>query len=90
MFKDFGIVSFVPSSKVNDFVKYLKEGKLAGTRCRKCGAYYMPPRADCVQCYSSEVEWVEKSNIGTLITFTTIYSAPTGFEERVPYNLGIA
>ncbi len=90
-FDEFGLISFVPFTKVSDFVDYLRDGKLKGTHCKKCGAVYFPPRPECVKCWApeSEVEWMDFSGKGTLLTYTTIHAAPTGFENKVPYTIGV-
>jgi uncharacterized OB-fold protein len=46
MFKWFGLVNFSPYTKVGDFAQHLKDGRLMGSRCKKCGATSFPPRAD--------------------------------------------
>lgn len=89
MFKDFGIVSFVPSTKVDSFVDGLKDGKIRGTRCKKCSEFYLPPRAECPQCMTEDMDWVDVGNEGKLVTFTKLFYGPTGFEDRTPYVLGI-
>ena len=86
MFSWFGRVSFVPYTKVQDFAVHLKGGRMMGSRCKKCGYQTFPPRADCPQCMSGEFEFVEYSGKGTVLTFTTIAAAPTGFERDVPYT----
>ena len=89
MFKWFGKVNFAPYTKVTDFAKHLKDGRLMGTKCKDCGAFSFPPRADCEQCMSGNFEFVELSGKSTLQTFTKIVAAPTGFEEVVPYTVGV-
>ncbi len=90
-FDEFGLVNFVPFTKVSDFTKHLKEGKLKGMHCKKCNTTYFPPRAECVKCLApeSEMEWFEYSGKGKLLTYTTIHAAPTGFETKVPYTIGV-
>ena len=90
MFKWFGLVNFSPYTKVGDFAQHLKDGRLTGSRCKKCGATSFPPRADCEACMSGEFEWFEMSGKATLHTFTKIVVAPTGFEDVVPYPVGVA
>ena len=46
-FKKFGTVSFTATTKVNDFIDFLEQGKVMGTLCRGCGLKFFPPRADC-------------------------------------------
>lgn len=88
-FKNFGRVSFVPYTKVSAFADYLKENKLKGTKCKKCGTLFFPPRAECVKCMSEEMDWVDMSGKGKLVTYTVIHAAPTGFENSVPYTIGV-
>jgi len=89
MFKWFGKVNFSPYTKVTEFAQHLKDGRLMGTRCKKCSATSFPPRADCEQCMSGEFEFFEMSGKATLHTFTEIVAAPTGFEELTPYTVGV-
>ena len=88
-FKIFGKVNFAPYTKVEKFADMLREDKLMGTRCRKCGEVYFPPRADCTKCMSSDMDWREYSGKGKLVTFTTIHAAPTGFDDMAPYTIGV-
>lgn len=88
-FKIFGLVNFTPYTKVEDFAKELRDNKLMGTRCRNCGQKYFPPKADCPECMSSDMEWIEFSGKGKLATFTTIHVPPAGFEELGVYTLGV-
>jgi uncharacterized OB-fold protein len=90
MFKWFGKVNFSPFTKVSEFAQYLKDGRLMGSRCRKCGAISFPPRADCGACMSGDFEFFEISGKATLHTFTKIVTAPTGFEDLAPYIVGVA
>jgi uncharacterized OB-fold protein len=89
-FERFGTVSFTAQTKVDKFVDLLNEGKVAGTKCKNCGKTYFPPRADCSNCLSSDVEWFEISGPGKLISFSTLMYAPTGFEDDLPYAIALA
>ena len=90
-FEKFGLISFVPFTKVSEFADYLKDGKLMGKQCKKCKAIYFPPRAECVKCMApeSEMEWINYSGKGKLLTYTRIHAAPTGFEDKAPYTIGV-
>jgi hypothetical protein len=89
-FEKFGKVNFVGQTKVRDFMKLLEDGKIAGTRCKKCGKMHFPPRADCDSCLSSEVEWVPLSSKCKLITYTIVHFAPPRFRYDCPYVLCVA
>lgn len=88
-FKKFGTVSFTSITKVNDFIDYLEKGKVMGTRCKECGLFFFPPRADCYQCLSSNMEWVEVSGKGKLVTYSKLEFAPIGFGDDLPYAIAL-
>ena len=88
-FKKFGTVSFTSITKVNDFIDYLDKGKVMGCRCTGCGLVFFPPRSDCYQCLSSDMEWLEISGTGNLVTYSTLAYAPVGFEDDLPYAVAL-
>ena len=89
MFKWFGKVNFSPYTKVTEFAQYLKDGRLMGSKCNKCGAKSFPPRADCEVCMSGDFEFFEMSGRAKLLTYTKIVAAPTGFEDVAPFTVGV-
>jgi uncharacterized OB-fold protein len=89
-FERFGTVSFTAQTRVDKFVDLLDQGKVTGTQCKSCGEKYFPPRADCANCLSSDMEWFGISGPGKLISFSTLIYAPTGFEEDLPYTIALA
>jgi hypothetical protein len=88
-FERFGVVSFAAETLASDFVKYLDEGKVMATKCKKCGAVYFPPRMQCTACFSTDVEWFDVGD-GKLATYTTVMYGPLGFENDTPYTLALA
>lgn len=88
-FENFGTVSFTAEAKTADFIKYLEAGKVMATRCKKCGTSYFPPKADCPDCLSSEVEWFEVGGKGKLMSYTKVNYGPSGFEADAPYTLAL-
>lgn len=88
-FKKFGTVSFTSITKTNDFIGYLESGTVNGTRCKTCGLVFFPPRSDCYQCLSDNMEWFEVSGTGKLITYSKLEYAPIGFQEDVPYCIAL-
>jgi uncharacterized OB-fold protein len=88
-FGKFGKVSYVAETKLQDFIRYLEQGKIMGSKCKNCNRIYFPPRADC-DCMSGEPEWVELNSKCHLITYTTVHFAPASFRYDVPYILGVA
>ena len=89
-FEQFGILSFTGVTKADKFVEFLKNNEIRGTVCKSCGAKFFPPRSDCASCFSDQMDWFPISGEGTLISFTKANFAPAGFENDVPYMLGVA
>ncbi|MEW6553026.1 MAG: Zn-ribbon domain-containing OB-fold protein [Actinomycetota bacterium] len=74
--------------------QFLSEGKFMGSRCRKCGELYVPPRHFCIACRSDDMEWHEMVGEGELAAFTCIFVAPPhmvelGYDRRNPYCTGV-
>jgi uncharacterized OB-fold protein len=80
----------LPISRTSKFWKELQKGKVYATTCLKCGKLYFPPVADCGDCGSSEVEWVELDGMGEVVTFTQVFVKPASFSEEPPYIVAIA
>lgn len=79
----------VPIGRTQKFWEYLKEGKVCGTKCKKCGKIYFPPVADCGECLSSEVEWVNIAGEAEIETFTHIAVKPLTFSSYKPYIVAV-
>ena len=88
-FSQFGTVSFTSTSKVNDFIDKLEQGKIAGTRCKDCGTKFFPPRADCYKCLTSNMDWFDVDGTGKLVTYSKLEYAPIGFENDLPYCIAV-
>lgn len=74
---------------IEQFYKHIRQGKLLGGKCKKCGKVHLPPRPLCDNCFSKEFEWVELPKLGKLLTYTIIHVAPIQFQEMTPYAVGI-
>ena len=74
--------------------RFLNEERIMGSKCKKCGVLFLPPRSICVECYGNEMEWVEMSGKGKLVAFTCIAVGPPfmtkeGYDRRHPYCNGV-
>jgi uncharacterized OB-fold protein len=87
--KPITIVEEIPISKTLKFWEGLKEGKVYGTKCCKCGKLYFPPSADCPDCLCSEMQWVELGDEAEIETFTHVVVRPTSFCQYKPYTVAI-
>lgn len=88
-FSQFGTVSFTETTRVNDFVDYLEDNKVMGTRCKACDLLFFPPRMDCCGCLESDLEWFEVTGSGKLVTYSQLKFAPIGFEDDLPYSIAL-
>lgn len=88
-FGKFGTVSFTSTTKVNDFMDRLEQGKISGTKCKSCGKVYFPPRADCYNCLGKDMEWFDVTGTGKLLTYSKLEYAPVGFENDLPYSIAL-
>jgi len=87
--KPITIVEEIPISKTLKFWEGLRQGKVYATKCLKCGKLYFPPSADCPDCLSSNMEWIELSGEAEIETFTHVVIRPTSFCQHKPYTVAI-
>jgi len=75
---------------VSKFFRGLKEKKIYGTRCPKCGDTFCAPRAHCWRdsCELQETEWVELKPKGMLHSYTVLAFAAESFLPNLPFILG--
>jgi len=86
----FGYTSWLPETElVVKFMEELKKDKLMGTRCKKCAARYLPPRAHC-KCGSHEMEFYEAPTKGKLLTYTLVTFPPESMSRYAPYIVAVA
>lgn len=57
--------------------------------CDVCHNAIFPPRDVCPHCAGQKQSWTNLSGRGEVYSFTTMYSAPAGFEEYVPYTMAL-
>jgi len=57
--------------------------------CNECGNTIFPPRDVCPYCAQQKQSWTNLSGRGEVYSYTTMYSAPTAFEEYTPYTVAL-
>jgi len=62
---------------------------LIGEVCPHCGIKLFPPRDVCPKCGGPAKEPFSFSGKGVVYSFSTMYSAPKGFEKYVPYIVAL-
>ena len=89
-FEKFGKFGYVSQTKILPMLAFLEKGQIPATKCRKCKTLSFPPRADCLNCRSNQVDWVPLDGSAKLVTFTQVHFAPPSFQQDTPYMLGVA
>lgn len=75
---------------VAEFREGLARGELLVQKCNDCGKLAMYPRYACPHCQSLSLGWQKSAGRGKLHSFTVLRAgAPEGFEQELPYGLGI-
>lgn len=74
---------------IEQFYKFLAQGKLMAGKCQKCGKIHLPPRPLCDNCFNQQFTWMPISGKGKLLTYTVIHVAPAQFQPLTPYSVGI-
>lgn len=86
----FGYTSWLPETDLMvRFMEELKSGKLMGTKCKRCAARYLPPRAHC-RCSSHEMEFYAAPTKGKLLTYTLVTFPPETVSRYAPYIIAVA
>lgn len=62
---------------------------LVGEVCPHCEAKIFPPRDVCPNCGGEAKTPYAFSGRGEVYSYTTIYEAPTGYEDKVPYTVAL-
>ena len=62
---------------------------LVGEVCPHCDAKIFPPRDVCPNCGGEAKTTFAFSGKGEVFSYTTIYEAPTGFDESAPYTVAL-
>jgi uncharacterized OB-fold protein len=62
---------------------------LVGKVCSHCDARIFPPREVCPKCGSAVKTDFAFSGKGEVYSYTTIYEAPSGFDESAPYTVAL-
>jgi uncharacterized OB-fold protein len=81
----------IPTTKTSRFWEELENGKVYGTKCKKCGHKYFPPAADCSECLTSDMEWIDLTgDEGEIETFTHVIVRPPSFADHETYTVAVA
>lgn len=62
---------------------------LEGEVCPNCGAKLFPPRDVCPECSGPAKQPFSFTGRGKVYSYSTVYHAPDGFEDYVPYTVAL-
>lgn len=79
----------IPIGKTHQFWDALEQGRFVTTKCKVCGNISFPPQADCPNCMSGELEWVDLGTEAKLVTYTYVQITPASFLSSDPYIIAI-
>ena len=71
------------------FLAELKEGRIIGRRCRRCGRVLVPPRMFCEWCFRPTDEWVYVRDTGTVLTYSISYLGPAAERLKEPIIIAV-
>ncbi len=71
------------------FLQGLKDGKILGRRCNKCGRVYVPPRMYCEYCFRPTDEWIEVKDEGIVMTAVASFISWTRERLETPEIVGV-
>ena len=74
-----------PRLTVHDYTAALKENLLLGLKSLDCSAVNAPPRMVCQNCGSANLEILELSGKGKIVTFTCVHVPPESRQGQPPY-----
>lgn len=74
---------------LSKFLNELKEGKIIGRRCNKCGRILIPPRMYCELCFRPTDEWVYVRDIGRVTTAVVSYISADRARLEKPEVVGV-
>ena len=87
---DFDMTKPVPETQPwsEKFWEGTKEGKLLIQVCKDCKSKIFYPRKFCPECLSGNLDWIEASGKGKILTFSTAYSmVEPKFMDELPYTI---
>ena len=79
---------------VFNYLEYMNDKILMGSKCNKCGELFAPPRKLCTSCGSIEMEWKQMSGKGTLSAYSCIgvgtkFFVDKGYSMKKPYCFSV-
>jgi uncharacterized protein len=78
-----------PKLTVKEFNEAIRAGRIEGCKCRNCGHKQIDIMEFCPNCHKGDLEKVQFSNQGKVVTYTIQQVAPEQFMNEIPYAWAI-
>ncbi len=88
-YRPFSRYTFSAGYAVSVFLNGLKEGRIIGSLCRRCGRVFVPPRSYCEYCMKPTDEFVEVSDRGEISTAVVSYISAKRGRLSEPVIVGV-
>ena len=80
----------VPTKETAAYWDGCRNHKLLIQQCTICGKYQFFPRIICTGCMSSQVEWVQSSGQGKVVSFTIMHRPISeAYAAEAPYVIAL-
>ncbi len=66
------------------FYELKENGRIVASRCKKCGKTELPPKAFCVDCFDTDIEYVEVEPPGFVYTYSVSFYDLDGSKLEKP------
>ena len=81
--------SWAAGVAMSKFLEGLKEGKIVGSTCNKCGRTMVPPRAFCEECFKPADRYVYVKDTGTINTYSVSHVASDASHIEKPILVAV-
>ncbi len=74
---------------ITRFLEELKNGRLLGRKCSKCGRVLVPPRMYCELCFRPTDEWIYVRDTGRIATYSISYLSADAKRLKEPIIVAV-
>ena len=79
-----------PDEESREFFEGARRHELMLMRCKSCGAWRLPSRPRCPDCWSTDTEWAKASGRATLYSFGVMHQKlHPAFADKAPYQIAV-
>ena len=87
--RPYALYAWATGVAMGRFLAELKNGRIIGRRCRRCGRVLVPPRMFCEFCFRPTDEWAYVADTGTVLTYSVSYLGPAAERLKEPIVIAV-